>query len=103
MRARGCVCFVNTFIVSLFVYDYMLLCRYFHKQCTFSWFLGVIFFTEKDYCNPDPCVHGICVGQLNDFICFCGALDGSPNGYSGKTCEKSRCFYHHICLLLRVT
>ena len=42
--------------------------------------------SDHDDCAPDPCQHGgVCVDQVEDFICQC------PGGWKGKRCHLSKC------------
>ena len=37
---------------------------------------------NRNYCEPNPCENGACIGGINGFHCIC-----NPN-WKGKTCNK---------------
>ena len=41
----------------------------------------IFVFPEINECAPDPCVHGTCQDQVNDYECTCDA------GFTGTNCE----------------
>ena len=43
----------------------------------------VSFFLDINECQPDPCVNGTCIDQINGYNCTCNA------GYTGRNCSTS--------------
>ena len=46
----------------------------------------LMFISEIDNCDPDPCTNGLCVDGLRTFSCDCSQTD-----YEGELCQNSMC------------